>query len=74
FYNVVVVFEFEGTSYPLLDELESLKDYPPVLIMSTLTLKDDQVPWTMRCCYPMPFLPSIRLLRGGGYVSLKTPV
>ncbi|GJW63362.1 hypothetical protein Tco_0115246, partial [Tanacetum coccineum] len=31
-----------GVSFPLLDELESLKDSPLALIMSTLTLKDDQ--------------------------------
>ncbi|GKD27800.1 hypothetical protein Tco_1234014, partial [Tanacetum coccineum] len=39
---VAVVFEFEGVSFPLLDELESLKDSPLVSIMSALILKDDQ--------------------------------
>ncbi|GJR16222.1 hypothetical protein Tco_0798874 [Tanacetum coccineum] len=40
---VAVVFEFEGVSFPLFDELESLKDSPLALIMSDLILKDDQV-------------------------------
>ncbi|GJU82043.1 hypothetical protein Tco_1284408 [Tanacetum coccineum] len=39
---VVAIFEFESVSFPLLDELESLKDSPLVLIMSALILKDDQ--------------------------------
>ncbi|GJR47766.1 hypothetical protein Tco_1315869 [Tanacetum coccineum] len=39
---VVAVFEFEGVSFPLLDELESLNDSPLALIMSALILKDDQ--------------------------------
>nr|GEU55603.1 transposase (putative), gypsy type [Tanacetum cinerariifolium] len=39
---VAAVFEFEGVSFPLLDELESLKDSHLALIMSALTLKDDQ--------------------------------
>nr|GEW30900.1 putative transposase (putative), gypsy type [Tanacetum cinerariifolium] len=38
---VAVIFEFEGISFPLLDELESLKDSPLTPIMSALTLKDD---------------------------------
>ncbi|GKB34776.1 hypothetical protein Tco_0879718 [Tanacetum coccineum] len=38
---VVAVSEFEGVSFPLLDELEGLKDFPLTLIMSALTLKDD---------------------------------
>ncbi|GKG55201.1 hypothetical protein Tco_0571841, partial [Tanacetum coccineum] len=38
---VAVVSEFEGVSFPLLDELESLKDSPLALIMTALTLKDD---------------------------------
>ncbi|GJV55502.1 hypothetical protein Tco_1456507 [Tanacetum coccineum] len=39
---LAAVFEFEGVSFPLLDELESLKDSPLALIMSALILKDDQ--------------------------------
>ncbi|GJZ27741.1 hypothetical protein Tco_0572388 [Tanacetum coccineum] len=39
---VVTVSEFEGVSFPLLDELESLNDSPLALIMSALILKDDQ--------------------------------
>ncbi|GJX04091.1 hypothetical protein Tco_0190007 [Tanacetum coccineum] len=39
---VAAVSEFEGVSFPLLDELEGLKDSPLALIMSALTLKDDQ--------------------------------
>ncbi|GJW97825.1 hypothetical protein Tco_0179633 [Tanacetum coccineum] len=39
---VAAVSEFKGVSFPLLDELESLKDYPLALIMSALTLKDGQ--------------------------------
>ncbi|GJT94018.1 hypothetical protein Tco_1082863 [Tanacetum coccineum] len=39
---VVAVFEFEGVSFPLLDDLESLKDSPFALIMSALILKDGQ--------------------------------
>ncbi|GKE28008.1 hypothetical protein Tco_1443392, partial [Tanacetum coccineum] len=39
---VAAVFEFEGVSFPLLDELESLKDSPLMSIMSALILKDDQ--------------------------------
>nr|GEZ95223.1 putative transposase (putative), gypsy type [Tanacetum cinerariifolium] len=39
---VATVSEFEGVSFPLLDELEGLKDSPLALIMSALTLKDDQ--------------------------------
>ncbi|GKF05396.1 hypothetical protein Tco_0036064, partial [Tanacetum coccineum] len=38
---VVSVSEFKGMSFPLLDELEGLKDFPLTLIMSALTLKDD---------------------------------
>ncbi|GKC48277.1 hypothetical protein Tco_1065999 [Tanacetum coccineum] len=38
---VAAVFEFENVSFPLLDELEGLKDSPLALIMSALTLKDD---------------------------------
>ncbi|GKA57245.1 hypothetical protein Tco_0756433 [Tanacetum coccineum] len=38
---VAAVSEFKGVSFPLLDELESLKDSPLSLIMSALTLKDD---------------------------------
>ncbi|GKB95405.1 hypothetical protein Tco_0981542 [Tanacetum coccineum] len=38
---VAAVFEFENASFPLLDELEGLKDSPLAHIMSTLTLKDD---------------------------------
>ncbi|GJV71265.1 hypothetical protein Tco_1491260 [Tanacetum coccineum] len=39
---VAAVSKFEGVSFPLLDELESLKDSPLVQIMSALILKDDQ--------------------------------
>ncbi|GJW61994.1 gypsy type transposase [Tanacetum coccineum] len=39
---VVAVYEFEGVSFPLLDELEGLKDSPLALIMSTLTLRDGE--------------------------------
>ncbi|GKA54670.1 hypothetical protein Tco_0753619 [Tanacetum coccineum] len=39
---VATVSEFEGVSFPLLDELESFKDSPIALIMSALTLKDGQ--------------------------------
>ncbi|GJX48734.1 hypothetical protein Tco_0273924 [Tanacetum coccineum] len=39
--RVVHVSEFENVSFPLLDELEGLKDSPLALIMSALTLKDD---------------------------------
>nr|GEX37343.1 hypothetical protein [Tanacetum cinerariifolium] len=39
---VAAVFEFENVSFPLLDELEGLKDSLLALIMSALTLKDDQ--------------------------------
>nr|GEV38542.1 hypothetical protein [Tanacetum cinerariifolium] len=39
---VAVVFEFKGVSFPLLDELESLRDSPIALIMFALTLKYDQ--------------------------------
>ncbi|GJS34886.1 hypothetical protein Tco_0533268, partial [Tanacetum coccineum] len=39
---VAAVSEFEGVSFPLLDELESLKDSPLALIMFVLILKDDQ--------------------------------
>nr|GEV54508.1 hypothetical protein [Tanacetum cinerariifolium] len=39
---VAVVSEFEDISFPLLDELESLKDSPLASIMSALVLKDDQ--------------------------------
>nr|GEX27121.1 transposase (putative), gypsy type [Tanacetum cinerariifolium] len=39
---VAAVSEFEGVSFPLLDELESLKDSSIALIMSVLILKDDQ--------------------------------
>ncbi|GJY25513.1 hypothetical protein Tco_0400239 [Tanacetum coccineum] len=39
---VAAVSEFEGVSFPLLDELESLKDSPLVQIMVALILKDDQ--------------------------------
>ncbi|GKB14620.1 hypothetical protein Tco_0848543 [Tanacetum coccineum] len=38
---VVAVSAFENMSFPLLDELEGLKDYSLALIMSALTLKDD---------------------------------
>ncbi|GKB75792.1 hypothetical protein Tco_0942687 [Tanacetum coccineum] len=38
---VVAVLEFDGIYFPLLDELEGLKDYPLASIMSALTLKDD---------------------------------
>ncbi|GKG34034.1 hypothetical protein Tco_0434193, partial [Tanacetum coccineum] len=38
---VAAVSEFEGVSFPLLNELEGLKDSPLALIMSALTLKDD---------------------------------
>nr|GEW75699.1 hypothetical protein [Tanacetum cinerariifolium] len=38
---VVAVFAFENVSFPLLDELEGLKDSPLAFIMSALTLKDD---------------------------------
>ncbi|GJU08128.1 hypothetical protein Tco_1124558 [Tanacetum coccineum] len=38
---VAAVSKFKGVSFPLLDELESLKDSPLALIMSALTLKDD---------------------------------
>ncbi|GJS46209.1 hypothetical protein Tco_0596330, partial [Tanacetum coccineum] len=38
---VAAVSEFKGVSFPLLDELESLKDSPLSLIMFALTLKDD---------------------------------
>ncbi|GJY15477.1 hypothetical protein Tco_0385899 [Tanacetum coccineum] len=38
---VVAVFAFENMSFPLLDELEGLKDSSLTLIMSALTLKDD---------------------------------
>ncbi|GJT06030.1 hypothetical protein Tco_0840492 [Tanacetum coccineum] len=40
---VAAVSEFESVSFPLLDELESLKDSPIALIMSALVLKYDQV-------------------------------
>ncbi|GKC91953.1 hypothetical protein Tco_1157395, partial [Tanacetum coccineum] len=39
---VAAVFEFEGVSFPLLDELKSLKDSPLVQIMPALILKDGQ--------------------------------
>ncbi|GJT72756.1 hypothetical protein Tco_1032042 [Tanacetum coccineum] len=39
---VTAVSKFKGVYFPLLDELESLKDSPLALIMSGLTLKDDQ--------------------------------
>ncbi|GJS28784.1 hypothetical protein Tco_0489404 [Tanacetum coccineum] len=39
---VATVSEFEGVSFPLLDELEGLKDSPLALIMYALTLKDGQ--------------------------------
>ncbi|GJS37653.1 hypothetical protein Tco_0536035 [Tanacetum coccineum] len=39
---VTAVSKFKGISFPLLDELESLKDSPLALIMSALTLKDGQ--------------------------------
>ncbi|GJR48378.1 hypothetical protein Tco_1316481 [Tanacetum coccineum] len=39
---VAAVFEFENISFPLLDELESLKNSPLASIMSALVLKDDQ--------------------------------
>ncbi|GKC01519.1 hypothetical protein Tco_0987655, partial [Tanacetum coccineum] len=39
---VAAVSKFKGVSFPLLDELESLKDSHIALIMFTLTLKDDQ--------------------------------
>ncbi|GJU03134.1 hypothetical protein Tco_1113472 [Tanacetum coccineum] len=39
---VAAVSEFENISFPLLDELESLKDSPFASIMSALVLKDDQ--------------------------------
>ncbi|GJX51348.1 hypothetical protein Tco_0278193 [Tanacetum coccineum] len=39
---VAAVSEFKGVSFPLLDELESLKDSPLALIMSALILKNDQ--------------------------------
>ncbi|GKC79120.1 hypothetical protein Tco_1129894, partial [Tanacetum coccineum] len=39
---IVAVSEFDGVSFPLLDELESLKDSPLTLIMSVLILNDDQ--------------------------------
>ncbi|GKE67140.1 hypothetical protein Tco_1521301, partial [Tanacetum coccineum] len=38
---VVVVSEFKNISFPLLDELEGLRDSPLAPIMSALTLKDD---------------------------------
>ncbi|GJT73497.1 hypothetical protein Tco_1032783 [Tanacetum coccineum] len=38
---VIAVSAFENMSFPLLDELEGLKDYSLALIMSALTLKDD---------------------------------
>ncbi|GJY06143.1 hypothetical protein Tco_0373197 [Tanacetum coccineum] len=38
---VAMVSEFENVSFPLLEELEGLKDSPLALIMSALTLKDD---------------------------------
>ncbi|GJY79484.1 hypothetical protein Tco_0485285 [Tanacetum coccineum] len=39
---VDAVFEFEGLSFPLLDELEGLKDSHLASIMSALTLKDSE--------------------------------
>nr|GEY07094.1 transposase (putative), gypsy type [Tanacetum cinerariifolium] len=39
---VAAVFEFEVVSFPLLDELECLKDSPLTLIMTARTLKEDQ--------------------------------
>ncbi|GJV10989.1 hypothetical protein Tco_1352530 [Tanacetum coccineum] len=39
---VAAVSEFKGLSFPLLDELEGLKDSPLALIMSALTLKDGE--------------------------------
>ncbi|GKA23477.1 hypothetical protein Tco_0709439, partial [Tanacetum coccineum] len=39
---VAAVSEFEGVSFHLLDDLESLKDSPLALIMSALILKDGQ--------------------------------
>ncbi|GJZ71289.1 hypothetical protein Tco_0635140 [Tanacetum coccineum] len=39
---VAVVTDFEKVSFPLLDELESLKDSPLASIMSALVLKDSQ--------------------------------
>ncbi|GJY01718.1 hypothetical protein Tco_0359870 [Tanacetum coccineum] len=39
---VAAVFEFEGVSFPLLDELERLNDSPLASIMPALILKDDQ--------------------------------
>nr|GEV48598.1 hypothetical protein [Tanacetum cinerariifolium] len=39
---VVAVSEFKGVSFPLLDELESLKDSPYALIMFALIRKDHQ--------------------------------
>ncbi|GJS03545.1 putative gypsy type transposase [Tanacetum coccineum] len=39
---VAAVSEFENILFPLLDELESLKDSPLASIMSALVLKDDQ--------------------------------
>ncbi|GJW07476.1 hypothetical protein Tco_1569899 [Tanacetum coccineum] len=38
---VAAVSAFKNVSFPLLDELEGLKDSPLALIMSALTLKDD---------------------------------
>ncbi|GKC42941.1 hypothetical protein Tco_1060663 [Tanacetum coccineum] len=38
---VAAVFEFENVSFPLLDELEGLRDSPLTPIMPALTLKDD---------------------------------
>ncbi|GKC18383.1 hypothetical protein Tco_1020533 [Tanacetum coccineum] len=39
---VIAISKFKGVSFPLLDELESLKDSPLALIMSALTLKYGQ--------------------------------
>ncbi|GJZ82607.1 hypothetical protein Tco_0647780 [Tanacetum coccineum] len=39
---VSTVSDFEGVSFPLLDELEGLRDSPLAPIMSALILKDDQ--------------------------------
>nr|GEW73708.1 hypothetical protein [Tanacetum cinerariifolium] len=38
---VVAVEDFENVSFFLLDELEALKDSPPALVMSVLTLEGD---------------------------------
>ncbi|GJR77814.1 hypothetical protein Tco_0090179 [Tanacetum coccineum] len=62
---MAVVKELKNVSFPLLDQLEALKDSPLELLISSLTLEVQRIPdlLVMRFCCLMPWLRRMPVVR-----------